>query len=265
MLFPESPRESYDENPIVEVICQLRFPPILDISAKKPAEFQGLVRRDYPLFREGPPGLELPPGIPEEFAKVIAALPPVGTPVSPEYRFLTEDEAKTISFSQDFLAFSVNKYDRWEHFREDFLAAEAAFRRVYEPAFYSRVGLRYRDIVDKDALGLGDSPWRDLLNIELIGVLGADDIGDAVVETRGQSLITLNGNAQGYIRIQHGIVQSRETEHDLYLIDADLHTVERTDIENAAKILDIFNKSAGYFFRWAISPKLREALGPTNL
>ena len=50
MLFAEYARCQYARSPLVEVICQLRFPSILSIGAKEPAEFQEAVRREFPRY-----------------------------------------------------------------------------------------------------------------------------------------------------------------------------------------------------------------------
>ncbi len=42
------PRCRYGKSPLGEVICQLRFPEILSISAKLPVEFQEEIRGEYP-------------------------------------------------------------------------------------------------------------------------------------------------------------------------------------------------------------------------
>jgi uncharacterized protein (TIGR04255 family) len=49
MTFPETPRVIYAQNPLVEVICQLKFPPILRIETELPAIFQESIRKEYPL------------------------------------------------------------------------------------------------------------------------------------------------------------------------------------------------------------------------
>lgn len=46
-------RAKYKNCPLVEVIFQLRFPTILSINTKQPAEFQEKIRRDYPYYDEG--------------------------------------------------------------------------------------------------------------------------------------------------------------------------------------------------------------------
>ena len=52
MPFPNVPRVTYRNNPLVQVICQLRFPPILKIDAEVPADFQESIRKDFPKFSE---------------------------------------------------------------------------------------------------------------------------------------------------------------------------------------------------------------------
>src|SRR5947209_5365304 len=48
------PKTLYRRSPLLEVIVQLCFPPILRIEAEKPAAFQDLVRSDFPYFETKP-------------------------------------------------------------------------------------------------------------------------------------------------------------------------------------------------------------------
>ena len=50
MLFAPYERYQYARAPLLEVICQLRFPTILSIGAKEPAEFQEAIRKDFPQY-----------------------------------------------------------------------------------------------------------------------------------------------------------------------------------------------------------------------
>ena len=40
----------YEKHQLVETICQLRFPTILSIDAKEPADFQDRIRADFPRY-----------------------------------------------------------------------------------------------------------------------------------------------------------------------------------------------------------------------
>ena len=264
MPFPQTKRQAYKKNPIQEVICQVRFPTILDISANPPAGFQNLVRQNYPLFEQGRSGpMGIPKGVPEEISKLVESLTPT-TLAAPEYRFSTADKDRTIAFSQDFLAFTSNKYDRWENFLAGFQFAEAAFKETYGPAFYSRVGLRYIDVVDRGELGLDAYNWGELFNPEFAGLLGANSIGEAVEEARAQVLLRL-GEGSNLVRINHGFAKRASDGYIVYSIDADFFTSNRTEIDHVGETLNIFNRCAGHFFRWAISDKLRDALEPTDI
>ena len=50
MLFSDNSRYSYVNSPLIEVICQLRFPTILSIGSTEPAQFQEAVRADFPRY-----------------------------------------------------------------------------------------------------------------------------------------------------------------------------------------------------------------------
>src|SRR5713226_162290 len=54
MPFPDSQRVIYDRNPLEEVVCQVKFPPILKIDSAAPAAFQDEIRGTYPLLQEVP-------------------------------------------------------------------------------------------------------------------------------------------------------------------------------------------------------------------
>ena len=49
-MFYERDRYQYRKNQLLEVICQLRFPTILSISAREPADFQDAIRDEFPKY-----------------------------------------------------------------------------------------------------------------------------------------------------------------------------------------------------------------------
>ena len=54
----------------------------------------------------------------------------------------------------------------------------ATFIQLYKPAYFQRVGLRYLNIVSRNALGLEDTPWRELFTPPYLGVLAELDVDD---------------------------------------------------------------------------------------
>ena len=173
MLFSSSPREIYRVNPLDQVICQIRYPSILSITATSPAQFQDAIRSNYPLYEEQKNSILLPAGTPKEITDLLAKTPLSSIAQPPEHHFLAESRAKQISLAQSFIAVTEHQYGRWEGFREEIIRAECVLRETYAPAFYNRVGLRYIDVIVRSKLGLSDTPWSQLFNSTFIGMEGS--------------------------------------------------------------------------------------------
>src|SRR5258708_3916112 len=102
--FPPSPRVIYEKHPLTQVVCQLRFPPILRIQAEPPAAFQEHVRAHFP-FMDRLPTVTLPEGVSPEFAQLIGAQLGVQG-----YNFHSEDRQATISISHESISFLTKNY-----------------------------------------------------------------------------------------------------------------------------------------------------------
>ena len=264
MPIPDSPREIYNHNPLKEVLVQLRFPTILRVESETPAQFQNKIRREYPLYEEASSNS----GLPKEISDVLNALSiPILPKQTPQnHNFITEDRSRFISLNQDFLAVTEKKYTQWECFRNEIILAEEAFRNIYEPSFYSRIGLRYIDFIDRKELGLESLSWNELLNEGFIGQLGASDFAEEVSEIKTQSIIRIPSVQSGAVTIRHGLARSSEDSNRFgYSIDADFSTTKRCTPDDAFNILDTFNNLGGRLFRWTIKPRLRDAMDPTRI
>ena len=257
MPFLSSPREIYASNPLAEVICQIRYPAILAIAANSPVQFQNAVRADYPWYEQSSSG------VPKELSALLAGLPFPMPPVpqQPEHHFFAENRFRSISLTQEFIALSEKNYSQWEDFRSNMEFAEQVFRDTYSPAFYTRIGLRYIDLLVRDSYGLDEVPWLELLNPSFIGLLGNPDISKALQGFQSVAELKIPDVAGGIVKVQHGLAED-QSGGQAYLIDADFQTNTRSSPENAFATLDRFNRWGGHLFRWAISPKLRDALGP---
>ncbi len=256
MSFPESRRLVFRENPLVEVICQLTFPSILAIAAELPAPFQERVRDVYPIYSRVEPVLNMPAGL----AKLLAELPVAVSQEAFPHRFSSEDESASLTLSSEFLAISVNNYSRWEVFRQAVEHAKQALEDVYRPAFYSRVGLRYRDVIDRERLGLADVPWVELLSPAVLGVLADQpSLRGGVRSLRGETFIALDDPQGASVRLVHGLLDGASRDH--FTVDADWFLNERSATDAVFVTLDKFNRQAGDLFRWAIEPRLGAALG----
>ena len=263
MSFPESQRVVYGKNPLGEVVCQLRFPTILRIGTDTPAGFQDAVRAEYPMYKLQEPHVALPPNAPKELSSILEQLSLLKPPGQVMHRFSTKDSQRFISLCQDFLALTESAYTRWERFREQLRKAEGALTGTYEPAFYTRVGLRYIDRISRQDLGLEGFPWRELIRQPIIGELGALEVADDVATVQTRCVITIPEVRGGKVRLIHGLETLAEDDgEEGYIIDADFFVEGKEGLDEPFEILDKFNGVAGRLFRWAITPTLHRAMEP---
>lgn len=264
MPFPESERVVYRKNPLVQVIGQLRFPTILRIGVGQLADFQDKIRGEYPLYSLQEPSFEFPQ-LPKELSSVLEQLNLPKPPGLAIHRFSTGDSQRFVSLCQDFLALTELRYLKWELFRKELEKAEKAIREVYNPAFYYRIGLRYRDVISRRNLGLTEEKWQALLQPHIVGELGTPEVSDAIVVMQTQSIIKTNEVPGGQVKFTHGLVRSPGTDEECYMIDADFSVEKREGLNAPFEILDKFNRLAGRLFRWAITDTLHRAMEPESI
>jgi uncharacterized protein (TIGR04255 family) len=252
--FSESQRVVYAKNPLEIVICQLTFPAILRISSESPVEFQEALRKNYPLFREIPP-VDVGTGLPPDLAAMVSKLMPL--PGSKAYELTSPNGAWQITLTQESVALQCKAYRRWEEFRDALMTALTLLGRIYEPSFFTRIGLRYRDVITRNSLGLKDVPWGELLS-PLLASEFHSSISNAVDGSWHQLALRMQGDAK--VTLQHGL--GNKDGEVCYIIDSDFYTAQRTGAQDASRILDYFNRQAGRLFRWCIADRLHAAMEP---
>jgi len=264
MPFKDSPRVIYNHTPLVEVICQLKFPPILSIGNGNIAGFQDKIRTEYPLYETKQPTFEfvnLPNKEIAEFFGKLSFPKPVGATT---HMFSTKNRKQVISLSQEFLAISDTSYKRWEQFFAQIQKAEVSFKDEYKPAYYTRIGLRYKDIIFREDLNLKDRKWSELLQPHIAGELADQRVGDSISAIRTNTVIQLPQVPNARVTLMHGLVKELG-KPDGYLIDADFSLENSEGIDGTLDILGEFNRLAGRLFRWAISDTLHQAMEPETI
>lgn len=265
MVFPFSPREIYDKNPLDEVICQLRFPPILEIVANSPAKFQNSIRESYPFYQKhSVGGSSLPVDIPDEFKSLLSSILKDKNDDLVDHRFMSEDENRTITLAQNFVAVSEKSYKQWEFFVTEVEKASKALEEIYHPTFYTRIGLRYKDVINKKDLGLADEKWSDLIRPSVLGLLGTQELDNKVNNIYSEIQFRIDELPGAFVNLRHGFgeIKGEKRNNDIYVFDIDFFMAERRAAQDVRKILDFFHIGTGNFFRWVITEKLRTALGP---
>jgi len=255
--FPAAERVMYERSPLMSVICQVRYPSILRIDSDVPADFQDRVRDIFPLFERSSDALaqQIP-------AEVLRMLGNTGGPAN--YTFKTADGSSLITLSSDSMSVSTTAYDCWEEFAALFGPALVAFADIYKPAFYSRVGLRYLNLIRRSPLGLGDVPWRELIAPPILGELNSPFWEENAVDAR-RVIRCVSPDGENAFLLQHGFATEGDDPEQGYLIDFDFYTDNHAGAPDADAILGRFHERTGSAFHWCISEALHQAMGPSRL
>lgn len=257
MLFPDVERVIYKSNPLHEVIVQLKYPSILRIDTQEPADFQDEIRRIFPIYREKRDDNQ----IPDEILKAMPADFATLAGVSKNYEFLTANEAWRINLTRDFIALTTSSYQSWDEFSSFLKIALDALIKVYQPAFFIRIGLRYQNIIQKSKWGISkNTNWSDLLNPSVLGLLNDKLIRSEIRETLAITNIAFV-DIESFVNIRHGLVKHNPSNEICYLLDNDFYTDKRTEIQDGFRILNEFNTRNRRLFRWCIKPRLHKAMG----
>ncbi|WP_352408192.1 TIGR04255 family protein [Lawsonibacter hominis] len=258
MLFAEYDRCQYARSPLVEVICQLRFPTILNIGAKDPAEFQEAVRHDFPRYmaRQEQPPPKVKPG-------PTPALEPQA-PIT-NYNFVSADGKWKLNLTSSFIALSTLRYQHWEDFAARLDKPLAQFIQIYQPAFFERIGLRYVNAFSRRALGLEELLWDDLIREPYLGILGEPDVEEADVSKCAVDVESaLAGGYRMKLHAGPGLLGGGKADKEVkFILDEDLSANGSLSADSVPGKLEDLHRYAVRLFRGAITPELHNALGPT--
>jgi uncharacterized protein (TIGR04255 family) len=94
-----------------------------------------------------------------------------------------------------------------------------------------------------------------------LGELAHHNIEHATVHAARDLILNLDDDGE-LVRIQHGFVKAESPPEQAYLFDYDFYREARTEKDAANQVLSIFNRESGRLFRWCISERLHDAMGP---
>lgn len=265
MFRSETPCPHFERNQLAEVICQLRFPTILSINSKEPADFQEAIRAMFPRYSVRTE--QLPP-------KLIGAGTP-GAKLEPSapitnHHFISADGKWKINMTKDFIALSTVSYPGWTKFAGQFDRPLAEFIRIYQPAYFERIGLRYLNVFSRKALGLEHTPWRELFDSAYVGPLAHEDVDERICSKVAlDTEMMLDSSCRARIHsgsgiFKHNIPHVPQSDEVRFILDLDLSMPAQTEPRLAAAGLETLHRHATSIFAAAIAEPLRDALDPEN-
>lgn len=260
-MFAKESRCRYGENPLAEVICQLRFPEILTIAANPPAQFQEAIRAEYPQFAQrqevpAPRVTGTPGNLTVQNQKPIT-----------NYQFSSADGVWRVNLTSRFISLSCSRYTSWEDFAAKLDKPLAAFIQVYKPAYFERVGLRYVNFISRKALGLEGVPFSELISPCYLGPLMEEDVSEtAASRCSVDTEMAIRGGCRVKLHAGPGLVKrnGQEDKEVKFIFDQDLYMPGQLQLNLAAGALQTLHAQADSIFRGAITNKLHEAMEPNS-
>lgn len=258
-MFSTETRCRYDKNQLTDVICQLRFPEILSIQTEPPAQFQEAIRQEYPRYqlRQDIPAPKIT-GVPGQFSLE-------NQPKTINHQFSSADGSLRVNLTSKFISVSCAKYTCWEDFADMLDKPLAAFIRLYRPAYFERIGLRYLNVFSRNALELEGMLFRDLISPCYLGPMADGDVREVSTARCTLDLeMAIQGGCRlklhaGPGRIKKAGVDDPEVK---FVFDQDLFMPGQIPVNLSAGALQTLHSQAYSIFRGAITDTLHNAMEP---
>lgn len=241
MPIPETTRTVFEENPLAEVGCQIVVPRLLELENESPAEFQKVIADSYPYYRRS----YHRPGEYEDPEMV--------------HEFISRDQFWKFSVCSDFVKLSTTDYEDRDQFRREFEPLLDAFVDVYGSERTLASSLYYRDVIDREELGLEGVAWSELLKPPFAGVLSEGEIEEREVADIQQTMTFELSEPPGTARVVHGLHEFEDGRR-VYVMDSFLNDERGGTFEARLDRLPLYHDVGGHLFRWAISDRLFEVL-----
>lgn len=260
----EYERVKYNKCPLVEVTYQLNFPAILSIEANEPVAFQEAIRAKYPIYDlKNEQQNEILVNV--ESTKADAFFNQQH--IRKLHYFISEDQQWRVTLAKDMLAFSTVNYLTWEDMTARAVEVLKAFVEVYRPSYFSRMGLRYIDAIERQVLGLENASWNELLKPHLCGCLSYNTDGIAKVrnsnvnaEIEFEDIFVNVSSGLGTIDHHNGNIPS-----EAFILNCDYYTARRIAVEELMQTSEMLHARSHSFFRESITDKLHYAMEPEEI
>jgi len=232
------------------------------IGANPPAEFQEEIRAAFPQYsttmEATAPKISGSPG----------NLQMQSQPATVNYQFTSIDGVWRVNLTGKFISLACNRYTNWEAFAKKLDKPLAAFIRIYKPAYFERIGLRYLNFISRESLDLSGIPFRDMFTSPYLGLLEDDDITEcAAIRSGVDAEISLTGGAHIKLHAGPGLVKQNghQQKEVKFIFDQDLYIAGNIPVNYSAGALETLHAHAYPIFRGAITDLLHNAMEPSIL
>jgi uncharacterized protein (TIGR04255 family) len=246
----DQPRRRYRDNPLTQVICQVRFPVLQRFD--EPGflgPVQDALRDRYPrAVQEQQIGLMVGPGgvMPAQDAGKL-------------WRFQDAEQAWSIVLGRDFFGVETARYEQFEVLRDrlrDVLPVILSLGVNWR----ERMGLRYVNQI-RHPDGRTPSKWRELLNPMFLGMVGGDELGADVIHAIQEIRLR---EQDGVLLIRHGLIgPEASNDSPFYLLDLDYadESPQPLHPDQLIEQVSSYHETIHNVFEMTLTPSMREHLG----
>ena len=233
--------DRYKLNFLKQAVCELRFPTLMELGdTRPPAALVAALRKEYPHL---------------ELANQVTIGVGAATGSSNAHIFRSSKLTWTVSLNQSSLSIETTAYPGYPQMRERILRVVDAAAKIIDSDFFTRVGLRYINVIDVD-----EDPTDGWVNPELVQpILSRQFTG--IQEYAGRLQLMAE---DGGCLLQHGIrlkqaARDGKVSSPEYLLDIDSYRNEVT-LSDTAAALDAMHAQAFDVFDWSLGGKARSYL-----
>ena len=258
---PTAPRFTLEQHQIAQVICHVRFSPVLRLQRPDEiARFQDEVRDRYPDFasEQAIAFLITPQGVSQQDTG------------AKNYRFIDRASGVMLVVSTDFVAIETRDYVAIDDVVSRIRHAVEIVARLYEPATRLRLGLRFTNEFRFEADDLPTELAR-AFNPLLLGPAGVGELARVVDQT--QSVVRIQTAAGTALQMIHGLNKQGGTtvapipgdplrpvpQQPFYLLDFDAFSELPVPLDGdvVAEQVATFNDEIRTMFSWATKAEYR--------
>jgi uncharacterized protein (TIGR04255 family) len=248
--FPKMQEIKLNKPPLDEVICQVRFLPILSIARELPTDFQESIRDRFP-------GFEVQQGVLLQFPTTGVNEKPIMEPTPKIYRFLTADKRSSVALTTDFCAITTKSYCQWSTFIEDLNLVGNTVVKKYHPSHATRIGLRFiNKFTRKNTKSKTIQEILALFREELTCLIQTEawqEPNDFISQ-----MVLADNHAKLALRVGFG----KEQKEPFFVLDFDYFEDGQLRIENLTSIVQKYHAKIYDAFRWCLKNESLERFEP---
>jgi len=243
---PPVKHERFARPPLKAVVGQIRFPTVLRMVDKSfVAPFQDAIRDEYPEVLDE-----------TQFGIVVGPAGAVQTEPAKQLRLRTADGTWSSVLTPDYLSLEAGPaYTDSMDFADRFTRIWTAALEHFRPTRRAQQGLRYVNYLEGDHSA---SQWRALINPDLMGPIGGDELGDDVEQWVSDFRLA---RPNGTLILRHGFIKGSSTSAAGYLLDFDYFTQHEPELVGVDAVLATFaqfHDELYSLFRWCVTDKALE-------